>query len=72
VKRPLHLSLVRHRVIRGATVADLAARLEELERGVGEHSRMLPALETYLDELEPALAALVERREPARGRRGSH
>lgn len=60
MRPPLHLSLVRNRVIRGEGVAELAERLAELELGTAEHLGMLPALDRYLDELEPTLAALVE------------
>ncbi|QZY30045.1 hypothetical protein [Nocardioides coralli] len=59
MSRPLHVSLVRNRIIRGDAVADLAARLDELELGVAEHVGMLPALHAHLDDLEPTLVELV-------------
>lgn len=59
MKRPVHVSVVRNRVIRGDVVVDLADRVAELETGVAEHLRQLPDLDRFLDELEPVLTRLV-------------
>lgn len=56
---PPHVALVRNRVIRMQTIADVAERVTELETGVPEHLRQTPALHAVVDELEHDVMALV-------------
>lgn len=56
---PLHVALVRNRVIRMKVVAEAAERVAELETGVPEHLRQAPALHAVVDELERDVLALV-------------
>lgn len=60
--RPTYVSLVRNRVLRVQSVADVVDRLDELETGVPEHLRQAPDLHAYLDGFEAQVMALVARR----------
>lgn len=60
--RPAYVSLVRNRVIRMQSVADVVERLDELETGVPEHLRQAPDLHAYLDGVERDVRALVAAR----------
>lgn len=56
---PLHVTLVRNRVIRMQTIVDVAERVAEFETGVPEHVRQAPDLHAVVDELERDVLALV-------------
>lgn len=64
-RRPAHVSLVRNRVIRMQSLADVATRLDELETGVPEHLRQAPDLHAHLDRFEADVMALVAARHRA-------
>lgn len=55
------LSLVRRRLIRVQTIADLADRVDELETGVPELLRQAPALSRVVDDLERDVMTAVAR-----------
>ena len=56
---PRHVQLVRNKVIRMQSLADVVERLDELETGVPEHLRQAPDLHAYLDGFEREVMALV-------------
>ena len=55
-------TLVRNRLIRMQSLADVVERLDELETGVPEHLRQAPDLHAYLDGFERDVMALVAAR----------
>jgi hypothetical protein len=60
--RPTYVSLVRNRVIRMQSLADVVERVDELETGVPEHLAQAPDLHAYLDGFEREVMALVAAR----------
>ena len=56
------LALMRNRLIRVQTVADLVDRVDELETGVPEQQRQEPALNRVVDELERDVMRVVAAR----------
>lgn len=56
------LALMRNRLIRVQTVADLVDRVDELETGVPEQQRQAPALNRVVDELERDVMRVVAAR----------
>ncbi len=56
------LALMRNRLIRVQTVADLVDRVDELETGVPEQQRQAPALNRVVDELERDVMRVVASR----------
>ncbi len=59
---PRYVQLVRNKVIRMQSLADVVERLDELETGVPEHLRQAPDLHAYLDGFEREVMALVAAR----------
>ena len=56
------LALMRNRLIRVQTVADVVDRVDELETGVPEQQRQAPALNRVVDELERDVMRVVAAR----------
>lgn len=56
------LALARNVLIPVRTVADLAARVDELETGIPEQARQAPALDRFVDRLERDVMRVVAAR----------
>ena len=59
---PRYVQLVRNKVIRMQSLADVVERVDELETGVPEHLGQAPDLHAYLDGFEREVMALVAAR----------
>lgn len=62
IRHPRHVPVVRNRVIRVGAIADLVARLEELETGIKEQTRLGAELGRFLDGVERDVMSLVASR----------
>lgn len=62
IRHPRHVPVVRNRVIRVAAIADLVARLDELEAGIEEQARLGAELGRFLDGVERDVMSLAASR----------
>lgn len=62
VRHPRYVPVLRNRLIRVQAIAYLESRLDELESGVAEHRRQVPALQRHLDDLERDLVSVLAAR----------